>query len=110
MSRTTGAQPDQLKRRNRDRRSVNIDAMIRDTNRLLSAGGIARSPSWVSREVRSYSRTPMLVPFGVWIAARLAISAEQRRSVARCDPELGYRLGYAGPTGEQAVRDAMRAS
>jgi len=100
----------QHKRRNHERRVVSVDALIADTTRLLAASEIDRSPSWVVRQVRAYAATPMRMPIGLWIAARLELSVQRRAEIAKAHPELAYCLGYSDPTGEQAVRNAMRAA
>lgn len=65
----------------------------------------------MNRTVRDYMRRPTWhgIPFGAFLMSRVQLNAEQRRR-AMADPELAYFLHYADPTGETAVRNAMKAS
>ena len=79
----------------------------RDARTLLEACGVDRGGNWVSRTVRDYLAAPVKVPFGLFLAARVELSAEQRRRLAERE-DLRYLLSYADPTGETAMRNVMR--
>jgi len=101
------------KRRNHERRTSTpdeISKIVSQAGRVLEACGIVRSPSWLSRTVRSYMRhaAPKGLTFGAWLVTQVQLGEEHRRRVLS-DPELRYVLVYSDPTGESAVRNAMRA-
>lgn len=101
------------RRRDHERRhpSASVEALLRDTARLLDGCGVGKSPSWVRRTVRDYVRhaAPKGLPFGHWLAARVRLNDEQRRRMSN-DPAWRYVLVYSDPTGEEATRRALRGA
>lgn len=90
----------------RQRDGIAADTLVRYTHTVLAAVGVERSPSWVSRTVRDYTRRGLgRCRFGEWLTDRLDLTAHQRRR-----SELRYLLGYADPTGETAVHNTMRGN
>jgi len=82
--------------------------LVQDARALLQACGVDRGANWLSRTVRDYLAAPIGgLPFGLYLAARVELSAQQRRALAERD-DLRCLLSYADPTGESAVRNVMR--
>lgn len=94
-------------RRNHERRGQDAETLLRDAALLLDVAGVFRSSSWLARTVRAYLASPVQLPFGLYLAAKVEMNAVQRRRVAEHE-DLRYLLSYADPTGEQAVRNVMR--
>lgn len=96
-------------RRNMSAETPSAEMLCRETGRLLEACGVQRTRSWISRFVRDYCERVQHTgyPFGPWLMARVELNAEQRRR-AMADPECHSFLSYSDPTGETAVRNAMR--
>lgn len=93
-----------------NRRNTSAETLDRDAHALMTACGIARSRSWVSRTVRTYLRSPLRgLPFGDYLAARLQLSAQQRADML-ARSEFARVISYADPTGETAVRNVMAQS
>lgn len=85
--------------------SRSIRTQIRD---FLTAADLHRTESWVHRVSRDYARSAIEgTPIGLFIATRIALTAQERRRVAE-RADLRYLLSYADPTGEAAVRNVMR--
>lgn len=84
-------------------------ALKAEAQRLLDACGVPARPSWVHRTVTNYLRFVQHTgfPFGAYLLNRVQMTSEQRRR-AMSDPECHSFLSYSDPTGETAVRNAMR--
>lgn len=82
-------------------------SLVRDARLLLEATGVARGSNWISRAVRDYLAAPVRIPFGLFLSARVELSALQRRVLAE-RADLRYLLSYADPTGESAVRNVLK--
>lgn len=83
-------------------------SLARDARLLLDACGVARGSNWISRTVRDYLDAPIAgIPFGMFLVARIELSAVQRRMLAE-RADLRYLLTYADPTGETAARNVDR--
>lgn len=83
-----------------------LRALIRE---FLTATGLVRTESWVTRVSRDYARLAFDgMPIGTFIATRLALSDTERRRIAE-RADLRYLLSYADPTGEAAMRNVMKA-
>lgn len=99
-------------RRNDERRGritvQTAEQLIRDTQTLLARAGLRMGHSKVCRTVRAF--TGRLTCDGQeyidFLAARLALTVQQRRSVAE---QYARVIAYADPTGETAVANVLRA-
>lgn len=83
-----------------------VELLIRETHAALGRSGVRLSPSKVSRLCRDYVNivAGKGVSFGVYLANAVALDAAQRRTF----DAVYYRLTYADPTGEAAVRNLAR--
>ncbi len=96
-------------RREHESREATPEALLRDAMGMLDRCGVTRSAGWVSRTVRAYLHraAPKGYPFGAYLLNRVQLNSEERARV-RNDPALASVLAYRDPTGETAVRRAMR--
>jgi len=96
-------------RRNHERRVPHQqDSLFTEASMILSAVGIDRSASWLTRTIHDFRRSAIEgMPFGVYLVARVGLNEQQRRAIAE-RADLRYILSYADPTGETAVRNLMR--
>lgn len=86
------------------------ETLIRYANQVLDTTGVNRSPSWVSRTVRSFQQHASgRMRFGTWLVNRLQLNTEQRIAL-RSNPDIAYLMTYVDPTGETAVRNVMRSA
>ncbi len=92
--------------RDRGGSAPSVEKLIRETHLALGSAGVCMSPSKVTRLCREYvSRVAGKgVPFGAYLANAVALDADRRRAF----DSLYYRLSYADPTGETAVRRVLR--
>lgn len=83
-----------------------MEALIRETHALLINTTVSLSPSKVTRLCRDYVHKVANkgIPFGYFLANSVALDADQRRAF----DAVYYRLSYADPTGETAVRNISR--
>ncbi len=85
------------------------ERLIRECRTTLDQFGINWSPSKASRVVRLYMHRVQGngYDFGNYIATQVAVSETQRKVIA---DELRRVVSYIDSTGEQAVRNVLRAS
>lgn len=83
-----------------------VEALIRETHAALAQAGIRMSHSKVTRTCRDYVNlvADKGVRFGTFLSNVVTIDAEQRNEF----DAVYYRLTYADPTGETAVRNVDR--
>jgi len=110
LSAYAGASPAETIRPNHEGRDQRPDApavetLIRETHAAIERTGVRLSPSMVVRLCRDYVNlvAGKGVPFGAYLANAVLLNASQRRAF----DAVYYRLTYADPTGESAVRNVM---
>jgi len=83
-----------------------VETLIRQTSAVLERIGVSMAPSKVIRLCRDYVNivAGKNIVFGDYLANAVTLNASQRRAF---DEEY-YRLSYADPTGERAVRNVLR--
>lgn len=93
--------------RDQYRGAPSVESLIRETHALLNHTAMRLSPSKVVRLCRDYVRkvADKGVPFGTFLANAVTLDASQRRAF----DVVYYRLSYADPTGESAVRNVVNA-
>lgn len=89
-------------------KSAETDQLVRIAHATLADCGMEMSPSKVSRLVRKFQAR---VQHNGWaffefFANALLLTADQRRR-ATANPDVVRVIGYADPTGEQAVNNVM---
>ena len=86
------------------------DLLVREAGRLLDTCGVIRSRQWITRTVHAYlNALTQEKPFGLYLAARVELNNVQRRLLAERE-DLRYLLTYSDPTGETAMRRAMKVA
>lgn len=92
----------------RDRGTVapTVETLLRETHAALDRAGLTLAPSRVTRLCRDYVNTVAGkgVSFGAYLANAVTLDASQRHAF----DSVYYRLTYADPTGETAVRNVDR--
>ena len=83
-----------------------VETLIRQTSAVLERIGVSMAPSKVIRLCRDYANivAPKNIAFVDYLANSVALDDQKRRAF---DEEF-YRLTYADPTGESAVRNVLR--
>lgn len=89
--------------RDRVRSVPAVEPLLRETHAVLANCSVRMSPSKVTRLCRDYVNIVAArgVPFGAYLANAVAMTADESRQF----DEAYYRLTYADPTGETAVRN-----
>lgn len=99
-------------RRTHERRGdppPSTEQLLRDAHVVLANCGVHMGHSRLCRLVRTYERTVRGNgwAFFDYLATAMALTADAREQ-AMANPEVARIIGYADPTGEQAVAHVMQ--